>query len=76
MYNVKITVYQSNSIEEKETLTQFSTFPEALAFAKGASKLAEILWTRYPSIKGAVLHRDYYSNLFNEGFIVIDKERD
>jgi hypothetical protein len=70
MYIVIIGVYASIFPEKSKS---FDTYQEAFIFAQGASVLAEILWTRHCSIKGAVAHFDYYSDLFNEGFIIVEK---
>ncbi len=39
--------------------------------AIGASKLANLVWTRHSSTAGVVNHMDFYSDMFNEGIIVL-----
>lgn len=70
VYCILIKVYTDKTKDRKIK----GTWENLIHYARGASMVAEILWTRHSGVEGPVKHCDFYSDMFNEGIIVLADE--
>lgn len=72
-YILTIQVYQSDKPDKQ---LRFFNYKKALAIAKLLSELLPLVgnWTRHSACAGVIHHMDSYSDLFNEGAIILKAE--
>lgn len=62
------------SYEDNKKITRSETdFAIAIAVAEHLTWFAKD-WTRHSSVQGVIKHLDNYSDLYNEGHIIISKD--
>lgn len=64
------------TIGGKTTSNHYYTFKEGIIAAQAASMIFLLLYNRHPSIKGPIVNGKYYSDLFNEGSIILNEDPD
>jgi len=70
VYYLLIKVYADSTKGQKIK----GTWESLIHYAMGASMVAGIAWTRHQSVGGIVRSYDFYSDMFNEGIIVLADE--
>jgi len=69
-YSLTVQIYHQS---DKKLIV--ADYQSGLKFAKLLSELLSMAgnWTRHSSCQGAIHHMDYYSDLYNEGAIILEQ---